>query len=91
MITNTTDLQKALFAELEALQDEKRYTDSTGSFDKEKAEHAMKRAEAVCNTASKIIDVQRLQLDVVKTAYAAGYAVNMPASLGLALNKEESK
>ena len=89
MITNTTDLQKALFAELEALQNEDNYKDKDGNFDKEKAEKEIKKADAINNTVSKIIEVQRLQLDVVKTAYGAGYAVNMPSSLGLELKKKE--
>ena len=77
------DLHNALFAELEALQDEDSYKDADGNFDKEKAEHAMKRADAVNVTAGKIMDLQRLQLDYIRTAYKAGYTVNIPKALGL--------
>ena len=82
------DLHNALFAELEALQDEESYRDAEGNFDKARAEAACRRAEKVSEVAGKIMDLQRLQLDVVKTAYDNGIDVKIPDVLGIEERKK---
>lgn len=77
------DLHNALFAELEALQDEENFYDDDGNLDKEKAELAIRKADAVNNVAGKIMDLARLQIDAVKTASRMGMVVNIPETFGI--------
>lgn len=77
------DLHNALFMELETLQDADSFYKEDGSLDKEKAELAIKRADAVNNVAGKIMDLARLQLDAVKTAKSMGMVMQMPETFGI--------
>ena len=82
------DLHNALFAELEALQDEDSFTGEDGKVDQSKVELAIRRADAVSNVAGKIMEIQRLQLDAVRIAVKSGMSVSMPETLGLEVKKE---
>jgi len=77
------DLNNALFAELERLQDEDEFKDENGKVDQSKVELAIKRADAVSGVAGRIMEAQRLQLDAVKVALSNGVKVAMPETLGL--------
>lgn len=77
------DLHNALFAELEALQDEDSFRNENGTIDAAKAELAIKKADAVSNVAGKIMDLTRIQLDAVKTANNMGIIVDMPETFGM--------
>lgn len=81
------DLHNALFAELEALQDEDSFYDEDGKFNREKAELAIKRADSENEVAGKIMDLARLQLDAVKTAKSVGFTMKIPETFGI----EEAK
>lgn len=83
MKNKMTDLNNALFVELETLQDTDSYYDEDGKFNQQKAEFAVKRADAVTNVAGKISDLMRLQLDAVKTANSMGIITQMPENLGI--------
>lgn len=48
------DLHNALFAELEALQDEDSFKDENGNIDNTKVEIAIKRADAVNSIAGEL-------------------------------------
>ena len=88
---NLSGLNEALFAQLEILQNTDAFKDEKGEVDQNKAEAAIKQADAVQNIAARILDAQRLQLDVVKTAYNAGFNVKVPEVLGLEVMKAENK
>lgn len=77
------DLHNALFMELETLQDEDSFRDEDGKIDQAKVELAIKRADAVSGVAGKIMELQRLQLDAVKTALDHGIDVRLPETLGI--------
>lgn len=77
------DLHNALFAELEALQDNESFYDDDGNLDKEKAELAIKKADMVNNVAGKIMDLARLQIDAVKTARSMGMVMKIPETFGI--------
>lgn len=77
------DLHNALFAELEALQDEDSFKNEAGEIDSAKVELAIKRADKVSDVAGKIMDLQRLQMDVVKMAFDNGINVKVPEILGI--------
>lgn len=77
------DLHNALFVELETLQDTASFYDEDGTLNKEKAEYAIKRADAVSDVAGKIMDLTRLQLDAVKAANSMGIVTKMPETLGI--------
>ncbi|MCM1221588.1 MAG: hypothetical protein NC548_44630 [Lachnospiraceae bacterium] len=77
------DLHNALFAELETLQDMDSFCDEDGKLDREKAELAIKRADAVNDVAGKIMELVRIQIDAVKTANSMGVAIRLPETLGI--------
>lgn len=77
------DLHNALFVELETLQDTDSFYDKDGNLNKEKAEYAIKRADAVSDVAGRIMDLTRLQLDAVKTANSMGIVTQMPEAFGI--------
>ncbi len=83
MKNKMADLHNALFIELETLQDEDSFKDEEGKIDSAKVELAIKRADAVSGVAGKIMELQRLQLDAVKTAFANGINARMPETLGI--------
>lgn len=76
------DLHNALFAELEALQDEDSFKDENGNIDNAKVEIAIKRADAVNSIAGRITELTRLQLDVVRVADNMGISIQLPETLG---------
>lgn len=77
------DLHNALFVELETLQDEDSFKDDDGKINMDKVEIAIKRADKVSDIASKIIDLQNLQLNAYKLAIYSGANVNFPETLGI--------
>lgn len=83
MKNKMVDLHNALFAELEALQDEESFYDDDGKLDKDKAELAIKKAYAVNNVAGKIMELARLQIDAVKTASRMGMVIKIPETFGI--------
>ncbi len=76
------DLHNALFAELEALQDEDSFKDENGNIDNTKVEIAIKRADAVNSIAGRIAELTRLQLDAVRVADNMGMSIQLPETLG---------
>lgn len=76
------DLHNALFAELEALQDEDSFKDENGNIDNTKVEIAIKRADAVNSIAGRITELTRLQLDVVRVADNMGMSIQLPETFG---------
>ena len=77
------DLHNALFAELEALQDEDSFKDENGNIDNTKVEIAIKRADAAVNSiAGRITELTRLQLDAVRVADNMGMSIQLPETLG---------
>lgn len=83
------DLHNALFAELESLQDEDSFRNEDGEIDNAKVELAIKRADKVTDVAGKIMELQRLQLDVVKMAFDNGISVKIPETLGIEDNTKK--
>lgn len=83
------DLHNALFAELESLQDEDSFRNEDGEIDNAKVELAIKRADKVTDVAGKIMELQRLQLDVVKMAFDNGFSVKIPETLGIEDNTKK--
>ena len=83
------DLHNALFAELESLQDEDSFRNEDGEIDNAKVELAIKRADKVTDVAGKIMELQRLQLDVVKMAFDNGIGVKIPETLGIEDNTKK--
>lgn len=83
------DLHNALFAELESLQDEDSFRNEDGEIDNAKVELAIKRADKVTDVAGKIMELQRLQLDVVKTAFDNGISIKIPETLGIEDNTKK--
>ena len=79
---NKIDLHNALFAELEALQDEDSFKDENGNIDNAKVEIAIKRADAVNSIAGRITELTRLQLDAVRVADNMGMPIQLPETLG---------
>lgn len=77
------DLHNALFAELETLQDEDSFKDKDGNIDTAKVDLAIKRADKVSDVAGKIMELQRLQLDVVKMAFDNGINAKIPETFGI--------
>lgn len=77
------DLHNALFAELETLQDTDSFCGEDGKLDREKAELAIRRADAVSDVAARIMELTRLQISAVKTAESMGIAARMPETLGI--------
>ena len=77
------DLHNALFAELERLQDDDSYKNEDGTLNKDMVEAACLRADKVVSVSDKIMDLQRLQLQTVTTAYKMGYKPKMPETLGI--------
>ena len=77
------DLHNALFVELETLQDEDSFKNDDGKIDTAKVELAIRRADAVSDVAGRIMELQKLQLDAVKVAFANGINVEMPKTLGI--------
>lgn len=77
------DLHNALFVELETLQDEDSFKNDDGKIDTAKVELAIRRADAVSDVAGRIMELQKLQLDAVKVAFANGINVEMPKALGI--------
>ena len=84
------DLNNALFCELEALQDEDSFKDKDGNIDSTKMELAIKRADKVVDVAGKIMEVHRLQMDVVKMAFDNGINVRIPETLGIEDNTKRA-
>ena len=84
------DLHNALFAELESLQDEDSFRNEDGEIDNAKVELAIKRADKVTDVAGKIMELQRLQLDVVKMAFDNGISVKIPETLGIEDNTKKT-
>ena len=80
------DLYNALFVEIETLQDEDSFKDEDGSISKEKAELAIKRAEAVNKIVDSAMVLTRLQLDAVKIATDLGMSAELPDTLGIKEN-----
>lgn len=76
------DLHNALFAELEALQDEDSFKDENGNIDNAKVDIAIKRADAVNSIAGRITELTRLQLDAVRVADNMGMSIQLPETLG---------
>ena len=76
------DLHNALFAELEALQDEDSFKDENGNIDNTKVEIAIKRADAVNSIAGRIMDLTRIQLEAVRIADNMGMPIQLPETLG---------
>lgn len=76
------DLHNALFAELEALQDEDSFKDENGNIDNAKVEIAIKRADTVNSIAGRITELTRLQLDAVRVADNMGISIQLPETLG---------
>jgi len=83
------DLHNALFAELESLQDEDSFRNEDGEIDNAKVELAIKRADKVTDVAGKIMELQRLQMDVVKMAFDNGISVKIPETLGIEDNTKK--
>ena len=83
MNTKLSDLNNILFAELEALQSDGMFENEDGSLKREAVELACMRADKVCDVSGKIIELQRIQLDAVKTAHDMGLYVKMPDVLGI--------
>lgn len=83
------DLHNALFAELESLQDEDSFRNEDGEIDNAKVELAIKRADKVTDVAGRIIELQRLQMDVVKMAFDNGVSVKIPETLGIEDNTKK--
>jgi hypothetical protein len=83
------DLHNALFAELESLQDEDSFRNEDGEIDNAKVELAIKRADKVSDVAGKIMELQRLQMDVVKMAFDNGINVKIPETLGIEDNTKK--
>lgn len=83
------DLHNALFAELESLQDEDSFRNEDGEIDNAKVELAIKRADKVTDVAGRIIELQRLQMDVVKMAFDNGISVKIPEILGIEDNTKK--
>lgn len=83
MKNKMVDLHNALFAELEALQDEDSYYNNDGKFDKERAEHVVMRANAVSGVAGQLMELAKIQLEAVKTADRIGLFPKMPETLGI--------
>ena len=75
-------LKGLLFTELENLT-RQNFKDETGKIDKEQAETAFKRIEAINNIADNITQAHREQLDAVKTLINAGYGIKVPEALGI--------
>lgn len=83
------DLHNALFAELESLQDEDSFRNEEGEIDNAKVELVIKRADKVTDVAGKIMELQRLQMDVVKMAFDNGISVKIPETLGIEDNTKK--
>lgn len=83
------DLHNALFAELESLQDEDSFRNEDGEIDNAKVELAIKRADKVTDVAGRIMELQRLQMDVVKMAFDNGISVKIPETLGIEDNTKK--
>lgn len=83
------DLHNALFAELESLQDEDSFRNEDGEIDNAKVELAIKRADKVTDVAGRIMEIQRLQLDVVKMAFDNGISIKIPETLGIEDNTKK--
>jgi hypothetical protein len=83
------DLHNALFAELESLQDEDSLRNEEGEIDNAKVELAIKRADKVSDVAGKIMELQRLQMDVVKMAFDNGISIKIPETLGIEDNTKK--
>lgn len=83
------DLNNALFAELESLQDEDSFRNEDGEIDNAKVELAIKRADKVTDVAGRIMEIQRLQLDVVKMAFDNGISIKIPETLGIEDNTKK--
>lgn len=83
------DLHNALFAELESLQDEDSFRNEDGEIDNAKVELAIKRADKVTDVAGRIMELQRLQMDVVKMAFDNGISVKIPETLEIEDNTKK--
>lgn len=83
MNTKLSDLNNILFAELEFLQADGAFEDENGNLKREEIELACMRSDKVCDVSGKIIELQRIQLDAVKTAHNMGLYVKMPDVLGI--------
>lgn len=62
MKNNLSDLNNHLFSMLEELEDDEVFQD------KEKAERTLKRAKAMTQVSSQILNIARIQVQAIKTA-----------------------
>lgn len=83
MKNKLSDLQNALFLELEMLQDEDNFKDEEGNIIQEKVDLACNRADKVNNIAGSIMELGRLQMQALVMANKMGIYAKMPELLGI--------
>ena len=86
MKNNLADLNNHLFAMLETLENNEEMADS------KKLEESLKRSKAVCQVATQILNVARLQVSAINTAEQCGLKnSDMPALISIKDSKSEKK
>ena len=86
MKNNLSDLNNHLFSMLEELEDEETFQD------KEKADRLIKRAKAMTQVSSQILNIARIQVQAIKTAESCGLLnEDMPALIATKDSKAEKQ
>jgi hypothetical protein len=86
MKNNLSDLNNQLFEMLEKLQDDDEMED------KEQAERTLKRARAMCQVSSQILNIARVQVSAIKAAEECGLLnEDMPALIATKDSKADKQ
>ena len=84
MKNNLSDLNNHLFSMLEELEDDETFEDPA------KAERTLKRAKAMTQVSSQILNIARIQMQAIKTAESCGLLnEDMPALIATKDSKAE--